>query len=129
MVYSTNACSALKAFKDRIPYERELAVYKRLQELKISEIRGFNVPKYISSDDDLMVLQISTIRPPFVVDFASAGLDRPLFEYSQEVVQEWLAERKELFGDRWPEVLRILSGFRKHGIFLSDVKPGNITFE
>jgi hypothetical protein len=68
------------------------------------------------------------MRPPFVVDFASAGVDGPLFEYPPEILEESEEKRRELFGDRWPIVRKIMSEFRSHGIYLSDVKPGNIMF-
>jgi hypothetical protein len=70
------------------------------------------------------------VVPPFVVDFATAGVDsNPLGKYSSEQMDEWYESRRELFEDQWPKAKSILHGFREHGIYLVDLKPGNIVFE
>jgi hypothetical protein len=48
---------------------------------------------------------------------------------SEEVMEEWRAEKAEQFGDRWPEVQRVVAAFHRWGIYLADVKPGNIEFK
>jgi hypothetical protein len=69
------------------------------------------------------------VVPPFVLDFASAGLDQnPLDKYTPDELDEWLESRRELFDERWPEVRSVLIGMRRLGIYLVDLKPGNITF-
>lgn len=70
---------------------------------------------------------MTIVRPPFVLDFAGAYLDRAP-DYPDEVMEEWLAEKVEQFGERWPEVRRVVAAFRQWGIYLADVKPGNIEF-
>ncbi|MCY2962552.1 MAG: hypothetical protein NT069_02690 [Planctomycetota bacterium] len=129
IVCSTTLPSAIKAFKDRDAYEREVAVYQRIKERGISSVCGCSVPTPFSHHDGLLVIHMGIVRPPFVLDFASAGLDGPLFEHSPEAISDWIESRMDLFGDRWTTVLKIISVFRSHGIYLSDVKPGNITFE
>lgn len=68
------------------------------------------------------------VSPPFVLDFAGAFLDqRP--GYPDEVMEEWQADQLEQFGEeRWEIVQDILAHFARMGIYLADVKPGNITF-
>jgi hypothetical protein len=60
-----------------------------------------------------------------VPDFAAAYLyvspDQP-----QDVIEEWLAEKLEQFGERWPMVPSVMAPFRGMGIFLEDVKLGNL---
>jgi hypothetical protein len=105
-----------------------LAVYQRLQEKHIDKICGFWVRKLIAQHDELWVIEMEFVVPPFVVDFATAGVDSsPLAKYSQEEMEAWFEERKELFEDKWPQAKQIIHGFRQHGIYLVDVKPGNIT--
>lgn len=129
VVCSTTLPSAVKAFKAELHYQREVAAYERIKERNITEVLGFAVPKPLSHHDGLMVIHMEIVRPPFVVDFASAGVDDYLYEYTPEMIAESLLERKERFEEgQWPTVLKIISKFRSHGIFLSDVKPGNITF-
>ncbi|MBS0264098.1 MAG: hypothetical protein JSS02_19335 [Planctomycetes bacterium] len=129
IVFSTYLPSAIKVFKRRVHYEREVAVYHRIKSRGISSVCGFTVPKPLRRHDELMIVEMELVVKPFVLDFASAGVDGPLFEYSAETLAEDEQRRKELFEDRWPTVKNIIAEFRMHGIYLSDVKPGNIMFE
>ncbi len=87
------------------------------------------MPRLIDYHDELWVLEIEFVVPPFVLDFATAGVDvDPLEKYSSEELEEWLESRRELFEDRWPDANKLLHRFREHGIYLVDVKPGNIMF-
>ena len=67
------------------------------------------------------------VSPPFVLDFAGAYLDQAP-DFPDEIMEDWRAEKKEQFGDRWGVVQDIMREFRKLGIYLADVKPGNIMF-
>jgi hypothetical protein len=66
------------------------------------------------------------VQPPFVLDFAGAYLDRRP-EFPTDVYADWLAEKAEQFGDDWPLVQSIMATLAGIGVFLADVKPGNIT--
>jgi hypothetical protein len=128
VVCSTTLPSAIKAFKLAEHYWREVRVYERIKEMNITKVCGFSVPRPLAHHDELLVIHMEIVRPPFVVDFASAGLDEPIFDYPDEILEEAEEKRRELFGHRWPVVRRIMSEFRSYGIYLSDVKPGNIMF-
>ncbi len=67
------------------------------------------------------------VTRPFVLDFADAYLDKPP-DYPDEVLAEWRTEKKEQFGDRWPEVELILLSLERYGVYLVDVSPGNVAF-
>ena len=70
---------------------------------------------------------MTIVSPPFVLDFAGAYLDqRP--DYPDDILAEWQADKAEQFGDRWPTVRLLISSFVPFGIYLADVKPGNIEF-
>lgn len=127
VVYSTTSRSAIKALRFELLYQRERDVYLRLQERNVTYVSGFAVPKLIRFDDRLWVVEMSTVNPPFALDFAGAFLDRPLV-FTQDELIEWEAEKQEQFGERWPRVRSLMSAFRGLGIYLGDVKPGNITF-
>lgn len=76
-------------------------------------------------DDELWVIEMSIVQPPFALDFAGAYLDeRP--DYPRDVIRRWEAEKRRQFGTRWAEVRSLMSAFARHGIYLADVKPGNI---
>lgn len=127
IVLSTSCQSAIKGFRYEKLYQRERDIYFRLQDESIDDIRGFQIPKLLRYDDELWVIEMSVVTPPFVLDFAGAYLDqRP--DYPQDVMDEWRAEKAEQFGNRWPEVQAIMRAFASLGIYLADVKPGNIEF-
>ena len=130
LVYATNQESVLKCLRFERLYQNERNVYQRLALLECDEIAGFNVPKLINSDDQLWIVEIQIVSPPFVLDFAGASLDkesRIFAEMSEESLDEWTEARIEMYGDDWPRVETLLAELRKRKIFLSDVKPGNIT--
>ena len=126
-VFVTSRHSAAKVFRFEPLYQRERDVYLRLQHKGITSVMGFQVPQLMDFDDALWVVEMTIVNPPFVLDFAGAYLDqRP--DYPEEVLEEWRAEKSEQFGDRWPTVRLIMSSFAGFGIYLADVKPGNIEF-
>lgn len=127
IVFCTDRQSALKAFRYEPLYLRERDVYLRLQEHGIVEMSGFKVPRLLGFDDELLVVEMTIVSPPFALDFAGAYLDHKP-EYPDDVLREWLTEKLEQFGDRWPEVRLVIAAFARLGIFLADVKPGNIEF-
>ena len=127
IVLASETPSAVKAFRHEALYQNELAVYRRLEENRVRTVDGFKVPRLMQSDDELLTLEIEWVHPPFVLDFAGAYLDRePPYLTDEEVYGPWLAEKREQFGDRWPEVSGVVAAFRRWGIYLADVKPGNI---
>jgi hypothetical protein len=69
--------TAIKVHRYREPYIRELAVYQRLTEAKITKILGFNVPQLLRFDDTICVIEMTVVIRPFVLDFAGAYLDFP----------------------------------------------------
>ncbi|HEV3024844.1 MAG TPA: hypothetical protein VGX76_20350 [Pirellulales bacterium] len=127
-VWATNRRSAVKAHAPDAPhYARERDIYLRLQERSVTEVRGFHVPQLLGFDDDLWVLEISIVRPPFVLDFAGAYLDqRP--DFSDETWAEWESDKKEQFGAKWPQVRLVLAALERYGIYMSDVTPNNVRF-
>lgn len=86
---------------------------------------GCAVPRLVEYDDQLFVIEMTIVKPPFVLDFASAYLDQPP-DFSSEVVDEWKREKDEQFEKQWPDVQLILFELEKIGVYLRDVHPGNI---
>ena len=120
--------TALKTYYDRDPYQRELAVYLRLREIRLSNIFGFHIPQLIDFDDHLMAIEMTTVRPPFVLDFAAAYLDFPP-QFSDQVWADWKATKQEQFGSSWETVLLILNELKRYGIHMLDPSPSNIRIE
>ena len=127
IVISTSRQSAIKVFRHERLYQRERDVYHRLAERHVVRILGFDVPQLVGFDDDLWIVEMTIVSPPFVLDFAGAYLDQKP-DYPPEVLADWMEEKAEQFGERWSKVQAIMWAFSKLGVFLADVKPGNIEF-
>jgi hypothetical protein len=119
--------TAIKVHRAREAFRRERGVYERLHEAGIIEILGFNVPQMIRSDNRLLVIEMTVVERPFLLDFAGAYLDAPL-EFPEEIWAEWEAEKIEQFGARWPRVLEVLAKLEHYDIYMLDVSPSNIAF-
>lgn len=117
--------SAVKVHVQQSAYRRERDVYLRLLELSIFKIRGCKVPELRYFDDHLMVLEMTIVTRPYVLDFGGAYLENvPVF--SDDVMADYLAEKREQFGEDWPEAQAILRILESYGIFVVDVNPNNI---
>ena len=127
-VFATEQQSAIKVLRFERLYQRERDVYLRLLSEAIIDIAGFSVPQLIHHDDRLWVVEMGIVSPPFVLDFAGAYLDRRP-DYPDDVMEEWQQEKLEQFGtERWDVVQLVMAHFARMGIYLADVKPGNIMF-
>ena len=128
-VYSTTEQTAIKAHRAVESYTRESACYKRLNEQNVDEVRGHHVPQLVAWDEALLVIEMTIVTPPFLLDFGGAYLDWPP-EFSEDAIAQWQIEKGEQFGQRWPAVQRILAVLGDaYGIFVTDVNPGNIMFD
>lgn len=127
IVFATGVATAVKSLKYRQLYEKELAVYSRLLAHDIDNLCGFNVPKLVGHHDELMVIEMEFVTPPFVLDFASAGVDQdPLQKYDQGQIAETIAAWSELFGAHWPQVRKLYHALKGLGIYLTDLNTNNI---
>ena len=118
---------ALKAHRQSEPYKRERDVYQRLKEARVGGLAGFHVPVFLRADDELLIIEMSIVTRPFVLDFAGAYLDqRPSF--SEEIWADWESGKMEQFGERWSAVRSVLSELEELEIFLVDVSPSNVAF-
>ncbi len=119
--------SAIKAHQREVDFCRERDVYLRLQQKRITQVRGCHVPQLLRYDENWLVIEMTLVTRPFVLDFAGAYLDRAP-DFSEEVMADWRADKVEQFGKRWGEVQAILAILETHGVFMEDVHPGNIAF-
>ena len=124
---STAGKTALKVHRSVEPYLREREVYERLRDAGVNEILGFNVPQLIRFDDQLLIIEMSIVARPFVLDFAGAWLDTPP-DFPDETWVEWEAEKREQFGTLWPRVQVVLEALETLDIHMVDVSPSNIAF-
>jgi len=111
---------AIKFHREERPFERECRVYQRLREEQTTRILGFNVPQLLRIDEEFRAIEMTIVRPPFLLDFADARLDEAS-DFSEDVLRQWGEEKAEIFGERWPEVTRILAALQTLGIFTCSI--------
>ena len=127
-VFATDRQSAIKVFNHERLYQRERDVYLRLQSRQVSRLLEFKIPRLMAYDNDLWIVEMTIVSPPFALDFAGAYLDQKP-DYPPEVMADWRAEKAEQFGEsHWSRVQALMWAFSKLGVYLADVKPGNIVF-
>lgn len=119
---------AIKLHKEQATYFREKRAYERLAQHSVSRMEGFNVPELVYADDPWLVLQMTIVPKPYVLDFGSAYLDDERPEFSDEIWEQWRKDKLEMFEDRWPGVEKVISGFGCLGIHLMDIHSRNIAF-
>ncbi len=111
------------------PVMHHPAIAQHAVQRQVTDVNGFAVPALLWADDAQWVIEMEIVSPPFVLDFASAYLDEQP-DYPEDVMQRWVDEKAEQFGaDRWSIVESVMAKFGGMGIYLADVKPGNISFE
>lgn len=124
-VWQTEADSVIKVCRRQPAYLHERDVYLRLRQRQLYQLQGFRIPRLLDFDDGLLALELSYIRPPYILDFGAAVLDHkpagfdPYNEY-------WIAEQARKFGRDWPDVQRLLDALRQYGVFYTDVHTQNI---
>jgi hypothetical protein len=89
------------------------------------QLQGFRIPKLLDFDDALLVLELSYIRPPYILDFGASALDEPPPGFDP-YDPHWIAEQSRKFGRDWPDVQRLLDALRQYGIYYTDVHAQNI---
>ncbi|QDT70269.1 hypothetical protein MalM25_32150 [Planctomycetes bacterium MalM25] len=128
-VWATAHGTAVKAFELATTYSRELAAYQRLAELRLRRLHGHYIPHLLNFDDELLVIEMTIVRPPFLLDFGKAYVDRPPpYWDDSQLVANARAEWAELFGERWPDVAALLGALQETGVYYVDPRPGNIHF-
>lgn len=124
-VFATNRKSAIKALKWPELYEHERNIYLRLQQFQVIDVAGCAVPELLGYDDEMLIVEMTIVSPPYVLDFAGARLDHTN-DYPPNIRRQWEREKRIQFGSNWQYVPRIVVAFQRMGIFLSDLNPGNV---
>lgn len=117
--------SALKVFARERSFYSELDCYQILERHGVINIRQFNVPQLIAYDTDLLVIQMTIVKAPYILDFAKARCYHPP-NYSEEVLADYEAKMREEFGHDFDEVELVIASLQGLGIFYTDARPGNI---
>ena len=128
IVYSTSRATAVKVHGQLTGFEKELAVYQRLAQHKVTHVEGFAVPELLGYDPGWRVIEMSIVRPPYILDFASSFVDA-VPDFPPEHWEHWQQQRAGEFGDDWPTALRLYATLRRRwGIYHLDLSPRNVNF-
>jgi hypothetical protein len=128
-VYATHLNSAVKLHAVKESYQRERDVYLRLLDRDVIRICGLRIPVLLNYDDNLLIIEMTTVIPPYLLDFASAWLDRAP-DFPQEVLDEWHERLRESFGDRFGDIMGVLEALANEaGVYMLDIHPHNVKFE
>jgi hypothetical protein len=123
--FETDRETAVKVVERRRNYLHELQSYQRLKAKQINSLRGFSIPVLIHHHDPLMVIEMTIVTAPYLIDFGKVYIDQPP---DPAWFQQIEIDGHEHFEDRWPEVRSLLGLLQLHGIYYLDPKPGNIKF-
>ena len=126
-VWKSSEKTAVKALELQRSYSIEVECYKRFKKRNLRVLDGFAVPEMLGFNDDLLVIEMRIVTPPFILDFAKAWLDGPM-EFEEGGHEEWLQDCEDRFESNWPKVSLLLAALRQFGIYYYDAKPANITF-
>lgn len=124
-VWQTDEDSVVKVCRRQSAYTHERDVYFRLRQRQLYQLQGFRLPRLLDFDDRLLTLELTYIRPPYLLDFGAAALDQcpPGFDPYDP---HWIAEQSRKFDRDWPDVQRLLDALRQYGIYYTDVHTQNI---
>lgn len=125
VVLGTNVATAIKSLNNKELYRQERDVYLYLKEKEIWQVNAFHIPQLINCDDELLVIEMTLVSPPFLLDFAGASL-KGRTNFEPEIWEEWKEEKREQFESDWPEVQQALWTLEGLGVFMNDVHPGNV---
>lgn len=126
-VWRTNQDSAIKVYDaGRLRnFTTELTCYEILEENQVSEIEGFTVPHLLGRSEELLVIELSIVSAPYVLDFGKAYINFPP-DFSAEVLADYDAEREEMFEGNWDLAQSAIGALQWYGIYYSDARPSNI---
>jgi hypothetical protein len=127
IVYQTQRNTAIKVYSLKQGYERERNVYIRLKERGIDFIQRLALPRIRTWDDNLLILEMSIVHVPCMLDFGGAYLDYLPEHLNRDDV--WFKDKQIEFGDNWEEAMSVIREIEHRAdLWLADINTGNIKF-
>ena len=96
----------------------------QLPDRRLRNIGAYSIPVLLRYDHSLLVIEMTLVQEPYVLDFGKVYLDTPP-DFSPEVMADFFDRQKSLWGKYWPEIRKIWRMLKAAGIFHMDPKPGN----
>ena len=116
--------SAIKVYHRAESFNTELHAYEILRDVGITSIMGLTVPEVIAANADLWVLEMTVVKPPFLLDFAGVRFTEP--DFQDDALQGWYERIDDFFGPNAWFVYNVYNALAMHEVFYMDFKPGNI---
>lgn len=127
-VFSNEQDRAYKIFSSFQRYRAEKETYQRLLECEVTSLLEFAVPVLLGWNDDLLIIEMTTVQPPYIIDFAMSFLDFPR-DFNDEQMEEWWSRVADMYGDRFPRVRALWDELvERCGIYYYDIAPRNVNF-
>ncbi len=125
-VWRSSRKTAIKVLERERTYINERDAYLRLREENVTHLGIFAVPSLVDYNDQLWIVEMAIVTPPYLLDFGKAYVDRDS-PYTPEQKEESLELCRELFEpDDWELIEEALLDLRLLGIEYLDIKPANI---
>ena len=124
-VWLSGELTAIKAFRLVEQFEVEKECYLRLAAQNVTEVRGFVVPRMVDCNSKLQVIEMSVVQAPYILNFGKCYLDAPP-RFTPEVWQDLEDQIREMYDDRYDEVMAAVRSLQRFGIYYYDVKPKNV---
>jgi len=115
-----------ECIQNDVAFQSERDAYLLLREQSITQLGIFDVPELRDFDDDLRIVEIGIVSPPYLLDFGKAYVSRkPPYTVTQ--ISENLELCRELFEPSdWSHVEEAITELSMIGIAYLDIKPSNI---
>ena len=127
-VYSVSGPSVVKVHKDLHRFNNELNAYLRLRKHNVNSVGMFHIPELRSHDTRHLIIEISVVKPPYLIDFGKSHLDE-VPDYDDEAWTMWWERVEQVFGDNTAVASQIFYQMvRKYGIYHLDLNPYNLNF-
>lgn len=128
-VFSLKPHSVVKVHRTHRSFLQEFNAYTRLREYGVSEVCDCAVPQLREFDGERLIIEMSYVTSPCVLDFGKAYLDVPR-DYTQEARDMWVASIEENFGDKAGLALQVYNKLAKdYGVYHEDIRHENYQFD
>jgi hypothetical protein len=121
---SPDALSVVKVHRHEDSFQREVDVYRRLRELRITSLHGLTIPKLIGHRADLRVIHMDVVSAPYLLDFAGVRFTPP--DFTDEVMESWHAGIHEMFGPNAHIAYAVYHTLARRGLYYMDLRPSNL---
>lgn len=129
-IWPNSRGSALKILINERNYRVERDCYLRLRDERIRRVGKLNVPMLVDYDDELRAIEMTIVKPPYLLDFGKVYIDHPpVYWHDEQLMANFYEEKAPLFGKNWPRVLSAMASLEQLGIYYVDPRPQNIAFE